>query len=487
MYCKNCGAFVEKGSNYCANCGQRITWDIVEPSAEPESEAPKPVPEPALEPESEEPEPVNEAPEPISAPPQEAVPEPRAAATPSPLRERISSLSSSISSLISGRIPMFIAFCLCIAVGLFAIATFVSIMTRPKGASPAAPSAEQQEPAATSMQDSPSTTPSTSKYVPDGRTTPVGNLINGGYTASDDEWIFYAVPTTSPGWYTSSIGRMKHDGTVQSIIYHASDEGTLIWHLNVLDGRLYFNEDVGDVESSVVSLALDGTDRQVIGTCLPGTLCQVHKGMLYYMSPDGLTGYDPQTGDSWLFFGGFRDGELWRVWSAEDTDDRQAGDVAFFFEQGGTTLYGDRWNGGSFDEQTVTSLPDGRTIVNVVPNHEGLWILADSDGDGRGDEIYLSSVDGSQIKKFATCSGPVVRMNVNDRGIVLVVKTQDETRVEMITKNSTRPTVYYSGSPNETVLYPSVQDDLLFFGLVDTHRLVKVPLDTPGASPIIVA
>lgn len=471
MYCKNCGAFVEEGSNYCANCGQRIAWDIVEPVAEPVS-APQ---------------------EPVSAPPQEAAPEPSVTTTPSPLRSRVRSLISGripsrIRTLISAHIPMFVAFCLCIAVGVFAIATFVSIMTRPKGTSAVAPSAEQQESDATSMQGSPTGATSTSsRYVADGRTTPVGNLINGGYTASDGEWIFYAVPTTSPGWYTSSIGRMKHDGTVQSIIYHADGEGTLIWHLNVLDGRLYFNEDVGDVESSVVSLALDGTDRQVIGTCLPGTLCQVHKGVLYYMSYDGLTGYDPQTGDSWLFQGGTRDGELWRVWSAEDTDDRQSGDMAFFFEQGDSTLYGDRWNSGSFDEQAVASLPDGRTIVNVVPNHEGLWILADSDGDSRGDEIYLSSVDGSQLKKFATCSGPVVRMNVNDRGIALVVKTQDETRVEMITKNSARPTVYYIGSQNETVLYPSVQDDLLFFGLVDTHRLVKVPLGTPGATTVIVA
>lgn len=313
-------------------------------------------------------------------------------------------------------------------------------------------------------------------------TTPVGNLINGGYAASGDDWIFYAVPTTQDGWYTSSIGRMRNDGSDSSIIYRASGSDALIWHLNYCNGRLYFNEDIGNA-ASVVSIAADGSDRQRIASCRPGTLCQVFQGTVYYMSLDGLTGYDPTTAKKWLYKGGTRNDELWRVWSLKDSGDPKAADGAFFFEQGRANLTVNRWSNDSVDEQTITKLSGNKTIVNVVPSAKGLWILVDNDGDEKGDEILLSSFDGSSVKQFVTCSGPVIRMNASDERIVLVVKTESETRIEMLTEESKKPVVYYQGASNETVLYPSIQGETLLFGLPDSHQLVKIPLDSPGAKP----
>lgn len=313
-------------------------------------------------------------------------------------------------------------------------------------------------------------------------TTPIGNLINGGYTASGDGWVFYAIPGKREGWNTVAIGRMHMDGTDSKIIYRSPDVRSLIWHLNYADGRLYFNEDI-DNKNFIVSVDSNGNDRQTISNCIDGTLCQVYDNALYWMSADGLTATDLNSNEAWKYQF-TSDDRLWRIWSPDGKRTQSHDELALSFKQGTSTIYSIKWSENTKSENVFASFTPNK-VINVCPDNKLIWVLLDTNSDDKGDLIISLTDKGNKTGTSFNTSGPAIRINVNQFGIFLVIEQDGSMRIERMTKDGTSVEIYYQAKGGETVLYPSVQGDYLFFGLPDSKQIASIPIDSPGITPKI--
>lgn len=317
-----------------------------------------------------------------------------------------------------------------------------------------------------------------------GNTTPVGNLTNGGYVAEGDGWVFCALPAPGDGWTTTSIVRMREDGSERSVIYTAGEGVDLIWHLNVENGRLYFTEDTGSYSSEVVSIAEDGSGRQTMGSAGIDMMFQVYRGATYQYKDGRISAFDPSEGRYWSFVTGPSADEYWRIWNpdAEGTHDF---DTCYYFFVGGTEIRSVQAPSGDTAQRSVVEMYDNQSILNVIPTSEGLWILADNDWDGRGDEVLLASFDGSSLGHHAYTSAPASRMNASDSGVFVVVSDGTSTRIERVGSEADGGTVtlYYTASSDTEVAYLQVCGNYLYFGLPGSSQLQRISLDAPGTTP----
>lgn len=344
--------------------------------------------------------------------------------------------------------------------------------------------------------------PVTEAVAPADGLTPLGNLTNGGYVLEHDGWVYYAIPEGKGEWHTSAIGRMREDGSQQSLIYSVSGSDPLIWHLNVMGDRLYFSQDSGSWSANLMSVGLNGSDSRTEGTVMPGTLCQTYEGRVYSSDWSGLWSFDPTWVEGWNCYGGPASDCLWRVWGSP-ADREQGKYTVYYFYQGGSTvsasnnLWEEPWG------HDILALGEGRTLVNVQPTDEGLWLLVDINGDGFGDEVMRSELDGTGLATYAATTAPATRMNAGSYGVFVVVQEGTAMRIERIDVDDAAPvegegeeegaaeaaaptvTVYYRSDPGVEVAYPSVYGKYLYFGLVgnDQSSLVRMELGHPGSKP----
>lgn len=316
-----------------------------------------------------------------------------------------------------------------------------------------------------------------------GATAPAGNLANGGYVAKDDDWVYYAIPQSGGGWHTTSIGRMREDGSEKSVIYHASRSGVFIWHMVVERGRLYFVEErEDDTGGELISIETNGSGRSSMGQVAPSSSLMLNEGVIYVYVEDGLMAYEPKTGNSWYLFGGPSANDLWRTCGSGDEA------RVYYFRKGGTTVSSAKLSESSLSGTQVLKLKDKKqTIVNLVPYDDGIWILVDDDDDGRGDEVMHAKLDGSKLERYAKTSGPAIRINPCDEGVFLVVCDDQSTRIELVEKKDATPVTYYVASSDADVRLPVVLGDYLYFGVYDSpQHIYRMPLSSPGSQAQVV-
>ena len=161
-----------------------------------------------------------------------------------------------------------------------------------------------------------------------------GNLINGGYVAGADDWVYYTIPEAGGNWHTSAIGRMHEDGSEKSTIYRSPNKDTYIWHMVVEGGRLYFvEENEKGTGAQIITTECNGSGRRVLGSCVAESSFMLNDGVIYAQVKDGLFAYEPKTDKSRTIKGGPSANDLWRTYG--EGDDARV----YYFEKGSSKLY----------------------------------------------------------------------------------------------------------------------------------------------------
>lgn len=307
-------------------------------------------------------------------------------------------------------------------------------------------------------------------------TSLAGNLKNGGYVTISDGWIYYVIPDGSDGWHASSIGRMREDGNMRSVIYSAPDSDSIITDLNVVGDRLYFNEDDGWT-SRVITIPASGGDRESVSTNNSGSLCQAFNGIVYLRDYDGMWQFDPNIWSCDYIDVSIWDYDQWFAWTAPAG---ASGTALYCYQRGGTTIYATQPAEGGAPFWEVLRVADGQGILEAIPTNECVWLLVDTNYDGYGDEVMKGAYDGSGVTSYGLTSAPASYMNASDAGLFVVVVDGDSRRVERMDGDGAAPVVYYTSAYGEEVSYPNVYGEYLYFGVAsDSLNIMRVPLNNP--------
>ena len=491
MFCVECGHPIDDGARFCSNCGSPVSNVSDETVAMPAEAAAPAAAQGAEQAAAQGVQPGAQQPAQQGAWPQ--VPHQGAEGYVPVMGVPAGNVSSGRARSIN------IAAILCVVVGLFAAGALLFMFGQRLseagfsfGVSGGAPSEQVAEPVDASEDASVELEPIELDTSEDDATSEsagvqnasssAGNLLNGGYVTSDDEWVYYAIPVQGSTWSTNAIGRMKPDGSDKSTIYRASEGGVYIWHMVAKGGRLFFVEEREDGGGGrLVSIDASGSGRKVIASTVPSTSVMLNEGVVYALVEDGMEAYDTKSDKASLLSGGPGVDDLWRTYGSGSSA------RVYYFRKGTATVYSAPLSGSSLSGSKVVTLSGGKTLVNVVPAEDALWLLVDGDGDGHGDEVMRAGIDGGTPEHYATPSGAAYRINVCDKGVFLVVSDSKSTRIELIEEKDGKPTVYYTASANVDVRLPAVVGDYLYFGVYDTQHLYRVPLNAPGQKAETVA
>ena len=492
-FCPECGHPLVEGAGFCSNCGSPVPGAGPTQSVAPQQPAPAPYQQPVA---SQQPTPMpyqQPAPyqqtAPYQQPPQQVGAQGYLQAGPS-----MGNVTAQRARSIN------IAAILCVVVGLAAMGVIFFTLNQRLGETGFSfggandtPTQQEQE-SVTAPQEGGKLDPvelntdvdgdaagkRTSTY---GASAPAGNLLNGGYVASDGEWVYYAIPAQGSDWTTNAIGRMKPDGSSKSVIYRASKSGVYIWHMVAEGGRLFFVEESesGNAGGQLVSIETNGSGRKVHPSPAPASSVMLNEGVVYVGVEDGIYAYDVEADKATYITGGPGGDDLWRTYGTG------SGARLFYFTKGGSNVYAAQLGNKHLSGTKVVGLTGKAKVINAVPAEGKLWLLVDNDGNGYGDAVFEAALDGSTVGQYAKASGTAYRINVCEKGVILVVGDSKSERIELITKKDAKPTVYYSAPADTDLRLPAVVGDYLYFGDYGSNHLYRIPLDSPGKTPETVA
>lgn len=333
-------------------------------------------------------------------------------------------------------------------------------------------------------------------YVPvdQSASTPVGNLVNGGYVCEDDENVYYTTPVTSADdWFTNSIVRQPKDGSTPQVIYSTDAGNPVVYHLNVTSGRIIFTE-VSDAGTQVKSVGTDGSTPQTLSSADDSSLVQVYKGCVYFssggtlrvMDPDGTNGRDLMAVS----------GQLWRV-----CDDS----IVHFGAQDATTVSRANLDGSNdhvFISTTIAQ--NNEQITNVIPNpSSGVYeVLQGGRGETGGYSIVGYDANGSQtygLDGEAEGGWRINRFNPTKDGMIFLydhsapdlgsdstdIPTDEHVVFEANGSQWTDPndTLYDTSDPAVTLMSPTYIDGYVYFACIKqgSNALMRIPV-TGGAA-----
>lgn len=318
--------------------------------------------------------------------------------------------------------------------------------------------------------------------------TPVGNLVNGGYVCEDDNSIYYATPLSSASdWFTNSIVRQSKDGSSKQVIYTTNATNPVVYHLNVASGRVFFTE-VSDAGTQVKSVGTDGSSPQTLASADDSSLVQVYKGRIYFSQGGTLKVMDPNGSN-------VRDlmsvsGQLWRIY-----DDS----IVHFGAQDATTVSKANLD-GSGDHVFIRTTVDqnNEQITNVIPNPStGVYeVLEGGKGetggygiigyDSNGTKSYGldgEAEGGSRIYRFNPTKDGMIFLydhSAPDLGSDSTITPSDEHVVfEANGTQWTDPndTLYDTNDPAVTLMSPTYIDGYVYFALIKSgsNALMRIP------------
>lgn len=328
--------------------------------------------------------------------------------------------------------------------------------------------------------------------------TPVGNLVNGGYVCEDDENVYYAVPIASADdWFTNGIVRRPKDGSAEQAIYTTDATDPVVYHLNVTSGRIIFTE-VTKTGTQVKSVGIDGSSPEVLTAADDSSLVQVYKGHVYYSAGGTLKVMDPDGTNVMNLMS--VSGELWRI-----CDDA----IVHFASQDATTVSKANLDGSDDHVFITTDLSQhNEQIANVIPNPgNGLYeVLAGVKGERGGYAIYGYDANGSQSSGLdgeAEGGWRINRFNPTEDGMVFLydhagpdigdsgaVTPPDEHVVfEKSGTSWTDPndTLYDTNDSAVTLMSPAYIDGYVYFAQIKSgdNALMRIPVT--GGSPECIA
>lgn len=448
MFCTNCGAELPDDATYCTNCGQPVR----------RSSAPETAPAPRV------------APQAVPSPPQQRYENPSSASAERPRRRWVA--------------PVVAAACIAVVASVgIAVA-----MTMGGQTDTGTPGTVTSSGAATSAGSDGSAAAAPDVPVDASASTPIGNLVNGGYVCEDDDNVYYATPVTAGnGWYTNAIVRASKSGSDKQTIYTNDTDGTVIYHLNSESGRVIFTEVTGG-QTLVRSVGTDGSDPQTLATADDSSLVQVYQGRVYYLSGGTLKVMDPDGGNQAdvMSVGS----QLWRV----------ANDRIVTFASGGATTVTVCGLDGS-NQRTFTpggASGDSLSITNVIPAGDDAYdVLFGTPSEGGGYLLYSYDENGGNesLVGEANDGGHINRANPSSAGLILLY---DETSAgpgeaagapipadESIEVNGRK--LYGMADSSASLLYPSYVDGYVYFAFVSNgaNHLMRVPTSRGTAETVV--
>lgn len=313
--------------------------------------------------------------------------------------------------------------------------------------------------------------------------TPIGNLVNGGYVCEDDDSVYYAAPVTSAsGWYTNGIVRASKTGSDRQVIYTNNADGTVIYHLNVESGRVIFTE-VSGGSTTVRSVGTDGSDARTLANADDSSLLQVYKGRVYYLLGGTVKVMDPDGGneEDVLSVGS----RLWRI----------ANDKVVSFDN--DNIYISNLDGS--DSHTLVSasqLAGQEGITNVIPRTDGSYeVLLGSSNEGGAYELYAISDTGAQVGFDGEATGGthINRVNPTSDGTIALLDytgtstaSEDMSAHEQVRVLDTGTTLYETDDADVDLCYPTYIDGYVYFGSIEqgNNRLMRVPMSGGSADTV---
>lgn len=307
--------------------------------------------------------------------------------------------------------------------------------------------------------------------------TPIGNLVNGGYVCEDEDNVYYTTPVTgADGWYTDSIVRMSKSGAGTQVIYTNDASGAVLYHLNAESGRVIFSEEAGG-SARVKSVGIDGSDPVTLSVADEGSLVQVYEGYVYYvsggtlkvMNPDGSNQRDVLSVGS----------QLWRI-----SNDR----IVYFDGSGATSAYMADLDGS--DARTFVQAPysaEGDVILNVIPTPEGTYdVLRGPAGGSTYYEIDNYDANGSNGTFVMEGSDgvSVTRINPTSLGRIIVFSyppyfpDDDVWETQLAFIDQSLDDAFYTTRDSSVILRsPTLVNGYVYFGYEQTgsNRLMRVP------------
>lgn len=311
--------------------------------------------------------------------------------------------------------------------------------------------------------------------VDEGVSTPIGNLVNGGYVCEDDDYVYYATPVTSAsGWYTNGIVRASKTGSDRQTIYTNDSDDTVIYHLNVESGRLIFTE-VSGGSTTVRSVGTDGSDARTLALADDSSLLQVYKGRIYYLSGGTVKVMDPDGGNQEdVLSVGTR---LWRI----------ANDKVVSFDASNVYIV-DLDGSNSHTLISASQLGSQRDITNVIPRTDGSYeVFLGSTDEGGAYELYSVDETGTQVglDGQATSGTHINRANPTSAGTIVLTNhtaassgSDDVPTDEQVSVPGTGVTLYETGDADVDLCYPTYIDGFVYFGSVEkgNNHLMRVPI-----------
>lgn len=310
-----------------------------------------------------------------------------------------------------------------------------------------------------------------------GVSTPIGNLVNGGYVCEDDDNVYYARPVRgASGWYTNGIVRASKAGSDTQVIYEIDDAEAVIYHLNVESDRVIFSEVRGS-GTTVRSVGTDGSNPVALAVADDSSLVQVYAGRVYYLSGGTVKVMDPDGGNqSDVLSVGDR---LWRV--------GEGGIVSF--DSKGVYLAGLDGT-GQRTLLTTSQMVGSGDITNVIPRSDGSYeVFCGQADEGGAYRIDVYDKDGNYVRTDAEANDGyhINRANPTDAGTIVMMDRADSDDESLgLESSGSHQDLYSTSDAAASLCFPTSVDGYVYFGYVceGNNRLMRVPLSGGSAEVV---
>lgn len=243
-----------------------------------------------------------------------------------------------------------------------------------------------------------------------GRSSVVGNLINGGHVASgEDGMLYYASPVDGTDWDTRSIVRCSPDGTGKTTIYTAPNNVINVYHITVIQNNVVFSQVIENA-STIMRVKTDGSGVTTLDSCDDWSLCEVYEGWVYYLKSGRIHRCDLDGGNR-TALADMGNKINWRVW-----DDN----MYSYAKDGAREVYVSSLDGSN--RSALYSAPDGYEVRNMFPldsNRLLVWLGRQSGG---GTQLGIVDLGTKECHQFWTSSNDIERVCSYPDGAIVTQK-----------------------------------------------------------------
>lgn len=246
-----------------------------------------------------------------------------------------------------------------------------------------------------------------------GLSSPIANLINGGHMGGNDMGDFvYAEPISGTNWTTKSLVRTDSNGGNQSTIYTAPNSTENLYHLNVIDDRVVFNQ-VIEHASSVVSVNVNGGDVKTLDSCDDWSLCQVYDGWVYYRKNGMLCRCD-MDGNYRTTLCDVGTNTLWRIVGNE---------MYYFDDNGDSKIHVSRIDGSN--SSIVYHASNGHKVKNAYPVGDDRLVILEQSTSGEDYAVRLFTIPTGASATLISDTPNIERVCSYPDGVIATQRVSD--------------------------------------------------------------